>query len=90
MEFRILKDGDLYFPQKRAKWQLRWHYYNGHPYSTRQFALNIKDAWNIVEQHEHISDAADWYEVWRPIWIGVGIGCFISVILLLLKYWGMV
>jgi len=90
MEFRILKDGDLYFPQKRAKWQLRWHYYDGHPYTTRRFGMNVRDAWKIVEEHEYVSDANDWFDVWRPILIGLGIAAVMGIVMGTLKYWGMI
>jgi hypothetical protein len=52
--------------------------------------MNVRDAWKIVEEHEYVSDANDWFDVWRPILVGLGIAGVIGIILSLLRYWGMI
>jgi len=89
MEFRVLKKNNHYFPQRRKKWQIRWRYYSGHPYLIRRLAMNSKDAWKIIAEHEHTSED-EWDDVWKPTLIGLGIAGIIGIVLLIMRMQGLI
>ena len=96
MEFRILKKDGYYYPQRRRKWQIKWRYYDGHPYMARQYSLSYKDAWDIISNNEFPSDIEDWNQVWKPTIIGLGIAGIIGIVLflvfsnLIMKFQGLI
>lgn len=89
MEYRLLQKGKKFYPQRRKKFQLKWRYYSGHPYMDKQFATNIKNAWDIIDNHQKNSED-EWQDIWRPIIIGISTCIIIGIILLFLKKTGMI
>jgi len=89
MEYRLLKDKNKFYPQRRKKCQIKWRYYSGPPYVDKLSANSVSGAVDIIEEHKENSENEK-ENIWKPIVIGIEIIIIIGIILFYLKTTGMI